>query len=103
MNEKERLEREKKWKRKSTALLVLAAVAFIVGLVLEILGYDAVVEGIIVAFALFITQRLEGGFGRLEDSLGNRFDRLENRFDRLDSRLESLNRIANQILNELKK
>ena len=77
---------------------ILAAIALITGIVLEILGYEAVVEGIVVAFGLFIIAQLGTGIRRLESRIGRMEKGLENLGTELRTELKEIREGINKIL-----
>jgi len=63
---------------------VLGGLAIIAGIALEILGYGAAVEGLIIGFAFFILTQVN----RMEDRIGGRLDKVVERLDRIVGALE---------------
>jgi len=64
-------------------LWVLAGLALIVGIVLEVLGYDALVEALIIAFGIFLTNQSRYSTDRILDRLDRGTVKIIERLDRL--------------------
>lgn len=73
-------------------LLILAIAALIIGIVLELMGYGALVEGMIVAFGLFLIREVRGMSEKLfdESRFGNEkiYDEIKSGSERISRQLE---------------